>query len=30
MHSNMIRDSPGEQADLARAEAGLSVLAEAL
>jgi DNA-binding MarR family transcriptional regulator len=28
MHSDMIRDSPGEQADLARAEAGLSVLAE--
>ena len=29
MHSNMISDSPGEQAGLARAEAGLSVLAEA-
>ncbi len=29
MHSDMIRDSPGEQANLARAEAGLSVLAEA-
>jgi DNA-binding MarR family transcriptional regulator len=29
MHSNMIRDSPGEQTDLARAEVGLSVLAEA-
>jgi DNA-binding MarR family transcriptional regulator len=28
MHSNMIRDSPGDQAELARAEAGLSVLAE--
>ena len=28
MHSDMIRDSPGEPADLARAEAGLSVLAE--
>lgn len=28
MHSNMIRDSPGESADLTRAEAGLSVLAE--
>ena len=28
MHSDMIRDSPGEQAGLARAEAGLSVLAE--
>jgi DNA-binding MarR family transcriptional regulator len=30
MHSNMISDSPGEQAGLARAEAGLSVLAEAM
>jgi DNA-binding MarR family transcriptional regulator len=29
MHSDMIRDPPGEPADLARAEAGLSVLAEA-
>jgi DNA-binding MarR family transcriptional regulator len=29
MHSNMIRDSHGEQTDLARAEVGLSVLAEA-
>jgi DNA-binding MarR family transcriptional regulator len=29
MHSNMISDSPGGQAGLARAEAGLSVLAEA-
>src|ERR1700749_5160946 len=29
MHSNMISDSPGEQTGLARAEAGLSVLAEA-
>ena len=29
MHSNVIRDSPGEQAGLARAETGLSVLAEA-
>ncbi len=28
MHSNLIRDSPAELADLARAEAGLSVLAE--
>lgn len=30
MHSNMISDSPGEQSGLARAEAGLSVLAEAM
>ena len=30
MHSNMISDSPGDQAGLARAEAGLSVLAEAM
>jgi DNA-binding MarR family transcriptional regulator len=30
MHSDMIRDPPGEAADLARAEAGLSVLTEAL
>jgi DNA-binding MarR family transcriptional regulator len=30
MHSNMISDSPGEQTGLARAEAGLSVLAEAM
>jgi DNA-binding MarR family transcriptional regulator len=29
MHSNVIRDSPGEQTSLARAEVGLSVLAEA-
>ncbi len=29
MHSDPIRDPPGEPADLARAEAGLSVLAEA-
>ncbi|MGP7996505.1 MAG: MarR family winged helix-turn-helix transcriptional regulator [Streptosporangiaceae bacterium] len=29
MHSDMIRDPPGEPADLTRAEAGLSVLAEA-
>jgi DNA-binding MarR family transcriptional regulator len=29
LHSDLIRDPPGEPADLARAEAGLSVLAEA-